>query len=407
MAMTPRPYRIVPISLFLGLAFFTVACDGGAPEVTVAAVARENLGARVITNGKVEPIAPSVLRARLDTVVLDVVAEQGRNVRAGDVILHLDVATAVAGLARAREEALAAEEQLSAARAGGPADEVAQLNADIRKNDAELSRLRREREALTRLLAKQAATQNELDENKLALDRAEAQSRLLQQKKEELARRSKLDVERAQLRLERARGDFRNFESQVQGGRLTSPASGTLYLLPVKQGDYVRTGDVLAEIADLSKLRVRVFVDEPEMGALETGQAVEFTWDALPGRIWRGKTETVPRAVVQRGSRFIGELLCSVDNKDLDLLPNTNVNVVIRVRERINTLVVPRASIRQDGNTRFVFVLEGTKLRRRDVKLGISSATKFEILEGLSEKDRVVIPGTVELHDGLEVRVKS
>jgi multidrug efflux pump subunit AcrA (membrane-fusion protein) len=328
-------------------------------------------------------------------------------VRAGELLLELDVTAAQAALARAKEDVLGAEEQLRAARAGGAPEELAQLESDTRKSDVELARLRREREALTRLLAKQAATQNELDQNKLTLDRAEAQAKLLLEKKGDLARRSKLDVERATLRLERARNDVRNYAEQVRAARLSSPASGTLYSLPVRAGDFVRTGDILAQVATLSRVQVRVFVDEPDMGALEAGQSVDITWDARPGRAWQGKAETVPRAVVQRGSRFVGEVLCTVENAALELLPNTNVNVVIRMKERANALVVPRAAIRQDGNMRYVFVLDGSTLRRRNVKLGIGSATKYEVLEGLSEKDRVAIPGEVELRDGLEVRPRQ
>jgi HlyD family secretion protein len=100
----------------------------------------------------------------------------------------------------------------------------------------------------------------------------------------------------------------------------------------------------------------------------------------------------------------VGEVLCSVQNEKLELLPNTNVNVVIRVRERGNALVVPRGSVRSDGAQRFVFVLDGEAVHRRDVRVGIAGATKYEILEGLKEGERVAQVGDVELRDGLAVR---
>jgi HlyD family secretion protein len=179
---------------------------------------------------------------------------------------------------------------------------------------------------------------------------------------------------------------------------------GTLFALPVRLRDFVRTGDVLAEVADLSHVRVRAFVDEPELGSLEAGQAVEITWDAAPGRTWSGRTEQIPKAVVARGSRSVGEVLCSVENAKQDLLPNTNVNLLIRVRERSNALVVSRGAVHVEGNKRVVYVLEGDRLRRREVRVGIASATKFEVLDGLSEGQRVALPGDVILRDGLEVR---
>ena len=90
---------------------------------------------------------------------------------------------------------------------------------------------------------------------------------------------------------------------------------------------------VAGQIGDTIRVRVRAFVDEPEMGLLAERQLVEITWDAQPGRVWNGKTEILPKAVVARGSRSVGEVICSVDNAKLELLPNINVNVVVRVRE--------------------------------------------------------------------------
>lgn len=374
------------------------------PEVRVAAARHERLSTSISSNGKVEPITPHVLRAQLATFVKRVAAVEGQGVKAGQVLAELDSDEARAALARAREELLAAEEDLRAARAGGRPEDVAQLESDLRKAEAELARLRREREALERLVGKQAATRDELDQNKLALDRAEAQWRLLGQKKEELARRARLDVERATLAEERGRSEVRALEEKVRSATLTAPVEGTVYALPVRAGDFVRVGDLLAEVAELRRVRVRAFVDEPEMGWLEQGQAVEITWDAMAGRVWQGRAEHIPRAVVARGTRSVGEVLCSVENEKLELLPNINVGVSIRVRERANALVVPRAAVRVDGARRYVFLVEGNTLHRRVIRVGIAGTTAYEILEGLAQGDRVALPGTAELRDGLTIR---
>ena len=102
----------------------------------------------------------------------------------------------------------------------------------------------------------------------------------------------------------------------------------------MRVGDFVKLGDVLAEMADLRHVRVRAFVDEPDLGSLEPNQEVQVTWDAKPGRTWTGKIEQVPKQVVARGTRSVGEVLCSVDNNKLELLPNVNVEVRILVREQ-------------------------------------------------------------------------
>jgi HlyD family secretion protein len=391
-------------AIALLLAALAAACRTSAPEVSFVTVARENLGSSITSNGKVEPVEPHTLRALMDTFVASVAAVEGRAVRRGELLLTLDSAAARAALARARKDLLDAEEQLRAARAGGPAEERAQLESDLRKAEAELAKLRRERDALARLLEKKAATRDEVEQSRVALERAEAQMKYLHQRKEELSRQARLDVERAGLAAERARQEVRSLEDKVRSAELRPPVEGTLYSLPVRRGDFVKTGDVLAEVAALERVRVRAFVDEPELGLLEIGQAVEITWDALPGRVWTGRTENVPKNVVARGARSVGEVLCSVENARLELLPNTNVNVVIRMRERAGVLAVPRGAVRAEGHKRYVFVLDGSTLRRREVKLGMAGAAKFEILSGLKEGERVALPGEAELKDGLAVK---
>jgi RND family efflux transporter MFP subunit len=378
-----------------------------APEITLASVVREDLSATITTNGQVEPVEPFLLRSRLETFVENVLVTAGQAVRAGDLLLTLDAAAARAELARARQDRLASEELLREARSGGSPQERTQLENDIRKSGAELARLGRERDALRRLIAKKAATQDELDRTELLLTQAESQARLLSERQADLERRAKVDAERAALALERAQNNIRELEAALASAELRSPVSGTVYLVPVKAKDFVRKGDVLAEVGDLSRVRVRAFVDEPELAGVETGQAVEITWEAMPGKTWQGRTESAPRAVVARGSRSVGEVLCAAEGAGGVLLPYTNVNVFIRTRVHNAVLTAPRAAVQLSGNSRIVFLFDSGLLRRREVKVGMASANKFEILEGLKEGDRIALSGNVELRDGMSVRASA
>src|SRR5207253_3198003 len=288
---------------------------------------------------------------------------------------------------RIREQLVAAEDEQKIALGGGSPDEIAQLSTDLAKTASEIDRLRRERDSLERLYTRQAATRQETDQTKIALDRAETDKRALEEKKNLITQRSKPQAERAGLRIEEARDGIRSLEDKIKSAQVAAPAAGTLYSLPAKAGTYVHTGDVLAELADLKRTRVRVFVDEPELGSLQQGQAVEITWEALPNRAWSGQVVQMPKTVVARGSRNVGEVLCSVDNGQGELLPNTNVNVRIRTGDRQNALTVPRTAVRSEGNGHYVFVVDEARLRKRDIQGGISNATDYEILNGLTEQD--------------------
>lgn len=401
--------------MLLGLAavvaFVLVRVSGRQPVAKISATKpiRQSIVSSITSNGKVEPIAPYIVRAQLDTFVEKVNAAEGQNVKKGQLLLVLDVKDAAAQLAQAKGKLLRAQEDLRAAQAGGRADEAARVSSDLAKTLAERDRLQREHDSLERLIAKGAATKDELAANELELAKARSDAEKLTAAKQEFTRQVGLDGSRAALAVQQAQSDVAALEEKVRQGRITAPVDSTLYSLPVKTGDYVKVGDLLAEMAELHKVRVRAFIDEPEMGGLETDLPVKITWDALPNRSWQGKTEIIPKQVVARGSRSVGELLCSVANDKLELLPNTNVSVRINSKERVNVVTVPRGAVDTESGKRYVFVVkEGVgnpTLEKREIQVGIADATSFEVVSGLQGNEIVALPGDVELRDGMVVKV--
>jgi len=113
----------------------------------------------------------------------------------------------------------------------------------------------------------------------------------------------------------------------------------------------------------------------------------------------------------------VGELLCSVNNDKLELLPNINVNVRINSRERLGVLSVPRGAVEIEGGRRYVFVVRPSQLgqlgvgkstlEKREIRVGIADATNYEVVSGLQENELVALPGDVDLKDGMSVIVVS
>ena len=396
------------ILLALGILVFVLAARGGRDRpvtVSTTRAMRHNLSSWIATNGKVEPIDPHIIQSQLTTFIETVAVKEGQTVSHGQVLVTLDGKDLRTDLAHMKEQLVAAEDERKIADAGGAPEELAQLDSDLVKTNAEIDRLRRERDSLERLYSRQAATRQEVEQAKTALDKAETDKRLIQEKRSAITQRSKPQAERAALRIEEARNSIRSLEEKLRAAQVTAPAGGTVFSLAARAGTYVHTGDLLAELADLRHLRVRVFVDEPELGSLNEGQAVEITWEALPGRTWTGQVERLPKTIVARGSRNVGEVLCSVNNEKAELLPNTDVDVRIRTGQRENSVAISRSAVRSEGNGHYVFVVEQGRLRKHEVKVGISNATDFEILSGITEKDTVALAGASELQDGMAVTV--
>jgi len=391
------------------LAFALAACSrGNSGPVTVSTTraTRQNLTSFISSNGKVEPRESYIIQAQLTAFIDKVLVKQGDMVRRGQILITLDAEDLQGELAKARGDLVTAEDERKTAAGGGSRDELAQLQSDLAKTETEITRLRREGESLERLYTKQAATRQEIEQNKLALEKAEADRRLIEQKRNALVERTKVQGERATLRIQEAQGAIRTVQDKLNAARITAPANGTIYSLTARAGTLVHTGDALAEMADLTRIQVRAFVDEPELGLLKEMQHVEITWDGLPGRVWKGAVEQLPKTIVPRGSRNVGEVLCSVTDSAPELLPNANVGVRIRTAERDNALAIVRNAVRADANKYYVFVVDQGRLRRRDITVGISNSTHYEVLSGITETDVIALPnttGTGELRDGMPV----
>jgi HlyD family secretion protein len=406
-----RNWTLLLLGLAAVAAFVLLRVSGRQPVAKISATkpVRQNIVSSIGSNGKVEPISPYTVRAQMDTFVEKVYASEGQNVKKGQLLLVLNVKNPAAQLAAAKGKLLSAQDALRSAQTGGRADEAARVSGDLAKAVAERDRQLHDHDSLERLLAEGAATKEELAANELLLAKARAEVEKLAAAKQEFTRQVSLDGSRAALALEQAQSDVAVLEEKVRQGRIIAPVDSTLYALPVRTGDYVKTGDLLAEMADLHKVRVRAFIDEPEMGGLEPDLPVKITWDALPNRSWLGKTEIIPKQVVARQSRSVGELLCSVANDKLELLPNTNVNVKITSKERVNVVTVPRGAVETENGKRYVFVVRDgvgkTTLEKREIQVGIADATSFEVISGLQGSEVVALPGEFDLKDRMAVKV--
>jgi HlyD family secretion protein len=403
-ALGRRLWFIVGAALVLTAVLVFISGRESSARVNVADVVRQDLSSMVSTNGKVEPIAPRTFRAGFATLVEKVYAVEGQQVKRGQLLFALDDEAARAELERARADLAAEQEALRVAKSGGPGDQVARIDADLKKAETTLAQLRRDNEALTKLVAQKAATPQELEANRLALTQAETDFQSLDRIKQVAARQAQTDITRLALLVDRAQAQVRDYEEKVNSAHGTAPFDGTLYALPIHPGDFVKEGDLLAEMADLHHVRVRAFIDEPELGEIAANQAVEIFWDAHPGRTWSSRTGVVPKQVVMHGTRSVGEMLCPVANDRLDLLPNTTVDVHIHVSERPHVLVVPRGAVYVDGSKRFVYRVEDDRLHRREIKVGIANPTMIEVVSGLQQGDVVALPGEVPLKENLRIQ---
>jgi len=373
--------------------------------VRAATASRGTIRSVVSTNGKVEPLQNFEARSPIGTTVKQLWVKEGDHVKRGQLLAMLDDADARSQAARALAQIRASDVEVNALHTGGTQEEVLTVESELGKARTARDSAQRNLEALRRLQQNGAASAGEVTAAENALARAQADVRLLEQKQKD--RYSQAEVDRIQAQQAEAQSAYSAAQDVLSKLTIRAPFDGVVYFLPVRQGNYVNPGDLILQVADLSKVQVRAFVDEPDVGRLSPGQRIEVAWDGVPGRVWEGRLTSVPASVKLRGARNIGETTCTVDNGDLKLLPNTNVSVTIITAEHSGVLTVPREAIRQDDAQPYLFEIVDDRLKRRDIQMSIANLTQAEVTSGIADKAEVALVSTNSkpLRDGLTVKV--
>jgi len=372
--------------------------------VRTAVVEQTAIRSVISTNGKIEPVNNFEAHAPAATSVHRVLVREGDSVKKGQLLLVLDDADARAQAARAQTLMKAAQADLSAVERGGNQEEVLNLDAQFVKARTDRDSAQRNLDALKRLEQQGAASAGEVREAENGLARTDAQLTLLQQK--QTKRYSKPEVARVEAQRADAQATYDAVQDVVAKSNVHAPFDGIVYSLAAKQGGFVAAGDLLLQVADLRKVRVRAFVDEPDVARLAQGNPIEISWDAIPGRVWQARVSEIPSTVKLHGARNVGETTCIVDNKDLKLLPNVNVGVTVVTAAHDSVLVVPREAVRTDDTKPYVLLVVGHELKRRDVETSLSNLTQVEVTRGLSARDVIAINSSngKPIGDGTQVR---
>lgn len=378
--------------------------DDTVPVVT-AKVSRALIRSVVATNGKVEPLSNFEAHAPMGTTVKRVLVKEGDHVKKGQLLVELNAASARSQAAQAFAQVKASDADVHAIHQGGTREEVLNTQAQLVKARGDLDTAQRNLDALRKLQQTGAASPGEVKTAQNAYDAAAAQVKLLESRQRD--RYSQPEVERVQAEQNQAQSAYSAAEDVLSQLVIRAPFNGEVYSLPVKQGVYVNPGDLILQEADLSKVLVRAFVDEPDIARLSPGDRIEVTWDAMPGRVWTGSVSAIPSEIKLHGTRNVGETTCIVGNDDFKLLPNTNVGITIVTAEHNNVLTIPRESLRMDDSVPYVYQVVNNVLHRTNVQTGLTNLTKAEITGGISEDSQVAIGSTNNkpLRDGLPVRV--
>jgi len=213
----------------------------------------------------------------------------------------------------------------------------------------------------------------------------------------------------AAARLAMAQAGLAHNEALLRYSRISAPFAGVVTMRYVDPGAFVPaatassnpTAAAIVTIMEVSTVRVRIAVPEIESSRLQVGQPIVITTDSLAGQTFRG-TVTRHSGALDEATR---SLLVEADlpNANGTLRPGMYVLAKIGVEKHTGALLVPAAALVREKAAGFLFTFADGKATRVPVKYGFNDGTSVEILDGLVESARVIIPGKVALVSGQTV----
>ncbi|MGH9508377.1 MAG: efflux RND transporter periplasmic adaptor subunit [Terriglobales bacterium] len=232
------------------------------------------------------------------------------------------------------------------------------------------------------------------EEYRLAVESLERMGRALpeaQAQARELVAASRRRLELWGLTAEQIRELDKSNEPQIHI-TIYAPASGTVMERKVTEGQYVREGDSLYSLSDLSTVWVKADIYESDLPLVRMGQAAEIQSDALPGTMLTGRVSFI-EPMLNPQNRTVAVRI-QVPNPGLRLRPGMYVRAMLKPSMGRNVLAVPRTAVIDTGMKTLVYVATGKGVfEGREVKLGPAGQEFYPVLDGLKEGERIVTEG--------------
>ena len=184
---------------------------------------------------------------------------------------------------------------------------------------------------------------------------------------------------------------------------IRSPMDGAVNTKTATAGDFIGAGRPLMRVISIDPAKLGFSVAEKDIGALKSGQEVVFVVDPYPSREFSGTLTTIYPSLDERSRTLKAE--ASVPNRTGELKPGIFARVRVYTGEPRQAITIPITSILYEGTKTRIFVAENDTARERVVSIGGKYGEMMEVLDGLQEKERLVVVGQNTLTDGVKIRV--
>jgi RND family efflux transporter MFP subunit len=328
----------------IGIVLAIVLTRGASPEATPTTVnvTRGDIVKTVLADGSLEMPNKAYLSFGATGTVEEVLVDEGNNVTKGQVLARLDAPSLESSVEMAELQVEIAQAQVRAARAQyEKAQDLPGADEDAAKASWEIAKLN--------------------------------------------LKIAKLNLDAAELNLEKA--------------VIVAPFDGVVADITITEGKEISTATLATpaiSLVDTSEIEMRGFIDEIDIAMVKVGQAANITLDALPDEEVKGSVVFIsPVGTIQAGVVSYATTI-TLENSIEELRDGMSATAEIIIERRDDVLSIPNRTIRGTLENPTVVVLVDGQQEERQITLGLSDGINTEVLSGLEEGEKVVVPTPVQ-----------
>lgn len=332
------------------------------------AVQRRSLDKSVLATGSVRASKRTEVGAQVSGKIINLHVQLGQAVKKGDLIAEIDSSNQSNSLSTAEAQLASFQAQLSSAKV---ALEVAQSNYN----------------RLSKLYKADSASLNDLETAKNTLAAAKA------------------TVDEAKAQIKSAQISVNDAKTNLNYTQILSPMDGVIVSVPVSVGQTVnsnQTSPTIVQVADLSKMLIKLEISEGDIAQVKQGQPVSFNTLAEPDRAYQSQIDSVDPALTTLTDNNYSETSGNteavyyyanslVENPENSLRIGMTVQGEVTIAKRENVLVVPTSTIKKANGKATISVLENQQPVEKEIQLGLTDSQYTEVISGLSEGEQVIM----------------
>ncbi len=400
---------------FLSVAamLFTAGCssDKGEKEpavtVQVAPVEKTTIQHIISAQAILFPRQQAAIVPKISAPVQKFLVKRGSPVREGQLLAVLenrDLSAATQDTKGALDQAQAAYETTTAASLP---EEIQKAEADAQQAQQALDAQQKIFESRQQLFEQGALPRKELDQSRVDFTQAKNQCAIAKKHLDALMAIGKQqELKSAAGQLESAKGKYLGAQAQLSYSEIRSPIDGVITDRPLYPGEMAAAGTPLLTVMDISSVIAKAHIPQSDAAALKVGDKGSMTVPGIEGPI-EGRVTVVSPALDPNSTTV--EVWFEAKNPKHEFKPGTSVQLSLTAQTVKDALVVPANSIltAPDGSTSVMLSGSDGRAHQSAVRLGIHNGDDVQVIEGVTESDKVISSGAYGLPDKTKIKIAA